>query len=157
MGLIEALFLAVALAMDCFSVSVTCGILQRRMGAQVWGMAFLFGLFQAAMPLFGWCFADLFRAQIADYDHWVAFALLALLGGKMVREGSRPGEERHYDPSELKVLLTIGLVSFLLTVAGKYVGVRIGRRLDFPAPQLGGVILILIGVKVLLTHLAEGC
>jgi len=190
MGPIEALLLAVALAMDCFSVSITCGILQRRMGMQVWVMAFLFGLFQAAMPLAGWAFADLFRAEIADYDHWVAFALLGILGGKMILDGFQPEEEQHYDPSDLRILLTlavgtsidalsvgfsftgmglvrlpqllmpllaIGLASFVLTVAGKYIGVRIGRRLDFPALQAGGVILILIGIKVLATHLAEGC
>lgn len=190
MAFVEALFLAVALAMDCFSVGITCGILQRRMGMQVWAMAFLFGLFQAAMPFLGWCFADLFREEIADYDHWVAFFLLAVLGGKMIWEGFQPVEEHHFDPSDMKVLLAlavgtsidalsvgfsftgmglvalpallmplilIGAVSSLMSWMGKYIGVRVGRQLPLPAEPLGGFILIVIGIKVLLTHLMEGC
>lgn len=182
--------MAVALAMDCFSVSLTCGILQRRMGTQVWVMALLFGLFQAAMPFFGWCFADLFREETARYDHWIAFSLLAILGGKMIWEGFQSAEEQHFDPSDMKVLLAlsvgtsidalsvgfsftgmgivemyalpmpltvIGAVSFVLSWVGKFIGVRIGRCLSFPAEPLGGLILIAIGVKVLLTHLMEGC
>lgn len=184
------MFLAVAVAMDCFSVSLTCGILQRRMGMQVWVMAFLFGLFQAAMPFIGWCFAGLFLEEIAWYDHWIAFFLLGILGGKMVWEGFKPVEEQRFDPSDLKVLLAlavgtsidalsvgfsftgmgiveppallmpltvIGVVSFVFSWVGKYIGVRIGHHLSFRAEPLGGLILIAIGVKVLLTHLMEGC
>lgn len=190
MAFVEVLFLAVALAMDCFSVSITCGILQRRMGMQVWAMALLFGLFQAAMPFIGWCFADLCKEELADYDHWIAFILLGILGVKMIREGFQPEEEQHFNPSDMKVLLVlsvgtsidalsvgfsftgmgimdlpdllmplavIGVVSFLMSWVGKFIGVRIGCRLRFPAGQLGGVILIIIGVKVLLTHLMTGC
>lgn len=186
MNLFETLMLAVALAMDCFSVSVTCGIIQRRMGRQVWTMALLFGAFQALMPLIGWGLAAICREEIEAYDHWIAFALLAILGYRMIREGLRQEDTPSIDPSRLEVMLSlavgtsidamsvgfsftgmgitrqgqlieplavIGAMSFVLTLVGKYLGVRIGRRFRFPAEPVGGVILILIGVKVLLAHL----
>lgn len=181
------IFLAIALAMDCFTVSVTCGVLQKRMGSQVWAMAFLFGLFQALMPLIGWLAAGLFSRQIMAYDHWVAFGLLFLLGVKMIWEGFHGDKECHrFNPSKPVVLLTlavatsidalavgfsfvgmgirtawqvvqpiviIGIVSFLMTLGGKYLGVKIGRIFHWPAEQFGGIILIIIGVKVLIEHL----
>lgn len=73
MGYFELCLLAMAMAMDCFTVSVTCGIIQRRMGRQAWAMAFSFGLFQALMPLLGWLAATVFSRQIEAYDHWVVF------------------------------------------------------------------------------------
>ncbi len=181
--------LAVALAMDCFTVSITCGLIQRRMGAQVLVMAFFFGLFQGLMPLIGWLTASLFSQQISAFDHWVAFGLLAFLGGKMIWEGCKSKKEDEtprFNPSRLVVILTlavatsidalavgfsfvgmgllecsqillpvvaIGVVSFLFSVFGKFIGVRLGHRFDWPAEQLGGVILIIIGIRVLAEHL----
>lgn len=181
-------FLGIALAMDCFTVSVTCGILQKRMGRQALAMAFLFGAFQALMPMLGWLAAALFSRQIMAYDHWVAFGLLFLLGVKMIWEGFHPDHREHrFNPSKPAVLLTlavatsidamavgfsfvgmgirttgeallpvavIGLVSFVMSLLGKYAGVRIGRHFHFPAEPLGGIILIGIGVKVLVEHLS---
>ena len=186
MTLFDALILALALAMDCFTVSITCGILQRRMGGQVWLMAFLFGAFQAVMPWLGWQLTGLFEQQISSFDHWIAFALLMILGLKMCWDARKPEEKQHYDPSHLGVLLMlavatsidalsvgvsfwgmgqkksemllmpllqIGVVSFLLSVIGQYIGVKVGQRLNFRAGYLGGVLLIFIGCKVLLEHL----
>ena len=182
----DAFLLALALAMDCFTVSITCGILQRRMGAQVWLMAFLFGLFQAVMPWIGWQLTWLFEQQISNFDHWIAFSLLMFLGLKMCWDARKPEEKQHYNPSHLGVLLMlavatsidalsvgvsfwgmglkkmemllmpllqIGLVSFVLSVIGKYIGVKVGRRVNFRAGYLGGVLLIFIGCKVLAEHL----
>ena len=187
MSVIETLLVAVALAMDCFTVSITCGIIQRRMGRQAVAMALLFGFFQALMPVLGWLAANLFSKQITAYDHWVAFGLLVLLGGKMIWEGSRPAEEAAFNPSKPVILLTlaiatsidalavgfsfigmgmrqmadivfptvaIGIVSFLFSLAGKYIGVTLGRHFNWPAEQIGGGILIMIGLKVLIEHLS---
>lgn len=171
--------------MDCFSVSITCGILQKRMGRQVWAMALLFGLFQGGMPLVGWLLSSNFLRLIEAYDHWVAFGLLLFLGGKMIWEGMHDdGENPHYNPSRLGVLLMlsvatsidalavgvsypgigmkglrsvleasawIAVVSFAMSVIGKFIGVKVGCRFNWPAEQVGGVILILIGLKVLCT------
>lgn len=186
MDFFDSVLLGVALAMDCFSVSITCGIIQQRMGRQVLGMALLFGVAQALMPLFGWLLAGLFRQQIEAYDHWVAFFLLLFIGGRMIWDGMHPERERHICPSKpstllvlavatsidalavgfsfisfgirtlhdvLRPLLVIGGVTMLCTFLGKYVGIRVGRRFDWPTEQVGGVILILIGTKVLLEHL----
>lgn len=184
----EILLLSVALAMDCMSVSVTCGIIQKRMGGQAWAMAFLFGFFQAMMPLIGWFAGSAFSRQIEAYDHWVVFGLLLLIGGKMIWDGfSGDKALPKFNPSSAVVLLTlsvatsidamavgftfvgmgirtfasllfpllsIGLCSLALSLFGKYIGVKLGRAFDWPAEQLGGVILIFIGLKVLLQHLS---
>ena len=159
MGYFELCLLAMAMAMDCFTVSVTCGIIQRRMGRQAWAMAFSFGLFQALMPLLGWLAATVFSRQIEAYDHWVVFGLLAFLGSKMIWDGCHPAaEEPKFNPSSPLVLFTlsvatsidalavgfsflgmglrtypaiaiavtvIGLMSFLFSLLGKNIGVKI--------------------------------
>ena len=168
----DAFLLALALAMDCFTVSITCGILQRCMGGQVWLMAFLFGLFQAVMPWLGWQLTGLFEQQISSFDHWIAFSLLMFLGLKMCWDARKPEEKQHYNPSHLGVLLMlavatsidalsvgvsfwgmglkkmemllmpllqIGVVSSVLSVIGKYIGVKVGQRVNFRAGYLGGV------------------
>ena len=186
MNFIEAFFIALALAMDCFTVSISCGAIQRRMGRQVWAMAFLFGLFQSLMAFLGWAAVDVFQDRIEAYDHWVAFSLLLFIGGKMIWDGAFPKEHQSCNPSSYLVLFflsfatsidalavgcsyvgmgmfrfqdiiwpvsLIGLASFFLTFVGKYLGVRIGHRFNWPMEEIGGVILIVIGCKVLIQHL----
>ena len=80
MNLLDIIFLAIALAMDCFAVSIVSGVLTRK--EWIPRMAFLFGFFQALMPLIGWIGISFFRQGIEDYDHWLAFGLLLLIGGK---------------------------------------------------------------------------
>lgn len=179
---IDYFLIGTALAMDCFSVSISCGILQRRMGRQIWAMALLFGLFQAAMPILGWGLGDMLSSELASFNAWVACGLLIVLGIKMIWEGRKSASrELHADPSRLDVLLTlsvatsidaltvgfsftgmglltftqilypiawIGCMSFLLSIFGKYIGVKVGRHLNLPAEQAAGVILILIGLKI---------
>ena len=191
MTLYDLLFIAVALAMDCFTVSIAGGVL---LGRQQWHpifrTAFLFGLFQAAMPLAGWFFTHWFAQQIAFIDHWIAFSLLLFLGVRMIREAFLPAEEHHFNPvrlatqltlavatsidalavgisfactgyqtfSQLKLpLLLIGLVSFVLSIAGYLLGIRFGKATSHRLkPELvGGAILIFIGAKILVTHLLD--
>ena len=194
MSLIDIILLAVALAMDCFTVSIVSGVIATKSGGVksekgwVIRMAFLFGFFQALMPLIGWIGISYFRSYMEAYDHWVAFALLAFIGGKMIWESFGPEEEQHFNPRRLRTqlllaiatsidalaigislactgyerlsqltlpLVIIGVVSFLFSIIGYQLGARFGhsiaRRLK---PELfGGVILVGIGVKILVTHL----
>jgi len=192
MTTIEIWLLAVGLAMDCFAISIASGILLKR---TLWRpmliMAFFFGLFQALMPLIGWACASTFSHLIEDVDHWIAFAILAFLGGRMVRESFKEEDCRQdFDPTRLKVVLMlavatsidalavgvsfaflgmksvttilspvgiIGFVSFALSLIGLMFGIRFGcgfaRRLK--AERWGGVILILIGLKILIEHLIQ--
>ena len=187
---LEIWLLAAGLAMDCFAVSIASGIiLKRPHWRPMLVMAFCFGLFQALMPLIGWWGASLFSHLIESVDHWVAFAILAFLGGRMVRESFKDDGCKHtYDPTRLRVVLAfavatsidalavgisfaflgarglddilppvgiIGLVSFVMSLTGLLLGIGCGDKLArrLRAELLGGVILILIGVKILVEHL----
>jgi putative Mn2+ efflux pump MntP len=193
MNLLEIILLAIALAMDCFTVSIVSGIILQKQGNQyssVMRMSFLFGFFQAMMPLLGWLGVSHFQTYMEAYDHWIAFCLLAFIGGKMVKESFDDEEEQHFNPCKLKTqlllaiatsidalaigisfactgynalsqltlpLIIIGLVSFFFSIIGYHLGRRFGktitRRLK---PELvGGAILIIIGVKILISHLLE--
>lgn len=86
MSLFDIFLLAMALAMDCFTVSIVSGVIMRRYVMSVTlRMALLFGLFQALMPFAGWLATSRFSGYIESVDHWIAFALLAVLGGKMIK------------------------------------------------------------------------
>ncbi len=189
MTIAELLLLSVALAMDCFTVSIVNGVIvARRQWTTILSTALLFGLFQALMPLLGWMATSHFARYVEDYDHWVAFGLLAFLGLRMIKESGEPEEEHHLDPTHLSTqllqavatsidalavgismavtgytsaasllwpLTVIGIGSLLFSVAGFLLGLRFGssirRRLR---PELfGGLILLFIGVRILLTHL----
>ena len=144
------LFLGIALAMDCFTVSVTCGILQKRMGRQALAMAFMFGMFQAMMPMLGWLAAALFSRQIMAYDHWVAFGLLFLLGAKMIWEGFHPDRREHcFNPSKPAVLLTLAVATSIDALA---VGIAIAV-VSLPPVKLYGC-FAMIFTATLLSSLA---
>lgn len=179
----EIILIAVALAMDCFTVSVVSGVLRKE---SRWGnvlrMAFLFGFFQALMPLVGWLAIHYFQASVEAYDHWIAFGLLAVIGIKMVRDSFAPEEASHLDPSRLRTQLLlavatsidalaagvsfaflnaslfamvafIGCVTFVISAAGVRLGGVFGSRFQAGAEIAGGAILILIGLKTLLEGL----
>jgi putative Mn2+ efflux pump MntP len=152
-------------------------------------LALLFGLFQAGMPLVGWLCTTWMAESIEAYDHWVAFGLLAFLGGRMIRDAFSDEEDaHHFDPSDwwtgivlavatsidalavgisfavtgyatlaslLMPLVVIGLGSFLFSLLGHWLGRCFGAgiRRRLKPELLGGIILIAIGVKVLVTHL----
>ena len=191
LSVIDFLFLSAALAMDCFTVSIVCGIACGRWTPRLMlQLSLLFGLFQGLMPLAGWLGTSIFSQYIESIDHWIAFGLLAFLGGRMIRESITDNDDDHHHgiPSALTTqlmlavatsidalaigisfactgykslpqltlpLIIIALGSFLFSVAGNLLGIRFGiaikRRLN---PELfGGVILVFIGVKVLLSHI----
>ena len=120
MGIIDIILLAVALAMDCFTVSIVSGLTsQDSPSAQPWlyRMALLFGLFQAVMPLLGWLGIIHFETYIEAYDHWIAFALLAFIGGKMVWESFGPEEEQHFNPRHLHTQLLLAVATSIDALA----------------------------------------
>ena len=187
---LEIWLLAIGLAMDCFAVSIASGILLKRIQWRpMLVMAFFFGLFQAVMPFIGWLCASTFSHLIADVDHWIAFVILAFLGGKMFFESFKDEDCRQeFNPASFKVVITlaiatsidalavgisfaflgiknfseilspisiIGSVSFALSLAGLLFGIRChcGCARKLHAERWGGIILVLIGVKILIEHL----
>ena len=119
MTTLEIWLLAVGLAMDCFAISIASGILLKRtLWRPMLMMAFFFGLFQALMPLIGWACASTFSHLIEDVDHWIAFAILAFLGGRMVRESFKEEDCRQdFDPTRLKVVLMLAVATSIDALA----------------------------------------
>lgn len=111
MSQLEIWLLALALAMDCFTVAITSGIIQRRWhGRTALSISLSFGLFQGLMPIVGWMCTRYLHGVIESFDHWIAFGLLLFLGGRMVVEGLKGEEsEHHFDPSDLKTVLLLGI------------------------------------------------
>ena len=189
MGLAELFILAVGLSMDAFAVSICKGVcLKKASLGQSATVGAYFGIFQALMPIIGYFLGTGFADKIERYDHWVAFVLLLILGGKMFIESFKKEEvERDAagnDRDELKftkmlvlaiatsidalavgitfaflqvrivpAALLIGVTTFCLSSLGIYIGNRFGARYKSRAELAGGVILILIGSKILLEHL----
>jgi putative Mn2+ efflux pump MntP len=95
LGIIEMLAIACAVALDACAVAIAASVLIGKVSPrQIFRLAFHFGMFQAGMPVIGWLAGRSFHSAIADYDHWVAFALLVLIGGKALWESSRPADEK---------------------------------------------------------------
>ena len=186
MSVVVVLGVAVALAMDCFAVTLglACG-LKRLENRQAFRMAAFFGGFQFAMPVAGWLAGERLLGFIKGFDHWVAFGLLALVGGRMIYESlelSDEEETRRPDQTRgtrLVVLalatsidalavglslaalhvaivfpaVVIGVVAFAMTVLGMKIGPALGKVIGRRAELLGGIVLILIGIKILVDHL----
>ena len=182
MGLWELFLVAVGLSMDAFAVSVCKGLSVPKVQLKhslICGL--YFGLFQALMPLLGWLLGVQFQTMITSIDHWIAFVLLTIIGINMIRE-SRDQEEEvdcSFTPRAmlplavatsidalavgvtfafLKVLILpavtfIGVTTFLLSAIGVRVGAVFGARCRSSAELAGGVILVLMGLKILLEHL----
>lgn len=187
MTLMKLMAIAVALAMDAFAVSIATGIILKKVSVrQTLRLSWHFGLFQALMPLIGWGLGIRVRSYIETYDHWVAFGLLVLVGGKMLLEAFSDEDENAPPPKDptksmrLVVLsvatsidalaigftlsllnvdivypaLVIGVVAAAFTAAGMHMGARLSnlKRLSHITEILGGLILILIGIKILIEH-----
>jgi len=184
MNLVEILILSVGLAMDAFAVAIACGFIMKRPKiSHAFKIALFFGVFQSAMPLLGWALARSFRELAQGFDHWIAFALLFFIGGKMIFEGFKPKDEQlEINPLQISTLLilsvatsidalaagisfsflritmllpviVIGLVTFAFSFAGVKIGSKIGHYLEHKVKILGGLVLIGLGVKVLAEHL----
>lgn len=118
MSLLDITFLALALAMDCFTVSIVSGVIIRKYVLSViLRMAFLFGLFQAMMPFIGWLCTSYFSHYLESVDHWIAFGLLAFLGGKMIKDSFGSEEDAHFNPSKLTSQLLFAVATSIDALA----------------------------------------
>lgn len=188
MEILELLLIGVSLSMDAFAVSLCQGLSMPRLNWRHSAViALFFGGFQALMPVIGWLLGSQFAGYIQSFDHWVAFVLLLLIGGNMVREAFSPEEEEEDGCSagerlDLKRLFlmavatsidalaigvtfaflevqileaasVIGVTTFVISLAGVAIGNYFGTRYQKRAEITGGVILILLGTKILLEHL----
>ena len=155
--MIEHILIALALAMDCFTVSIVCGAVLRKWKSGVMlRIAFLFGLFQAAMPLLGWLLTSSFKAYIEAYDHWIAFGMLAIIGGKMIADSFKE-EDMSVAPEKFstEILLAIATSIDALAVGVSYActGYDSVGQLSVPLGIIGAASFILsligtcIGVK----------
>ena len=154
MSSFEIWLLALALAMDCFTVAVAAGIIQRRWyGRTALWVTLSFGLFQGLMPLLGWMCTCYLHGVIEAFDHWIAFGLLLFLGGRMVYEGVK-GEksEHHFDPSDLWAILLLGIAVSIdaLAVGISFACVGIAGLDEIVYPLL--VITLVSGVLSLLGY-----
>jgi len=183
MGITELFLIAVGLSMDAFAVALCKGLNMKKMNYKSgFIISLFFGGFQAFMPFLGWLLGIQFEQYIKEIDHWIAFALLAFIGGKMILETAKEEEEEieaGLDVKELVVLslatsidalavgitfaflnvnivpsvLLIGVITFVLSFVGVTVGNHFGMKLKKKAELAGGIILIMIGLKILLEHL----
>ncbi len=212
MGFAELFLIAVGLSMDAFAVSVCKGLCMKRLNMrQALVIALFFGGFQGLMPLLGWALGTQFERNITPVDHWIAFGLLALIGGKMLWDAfheedspcvcgrdcatcQRRGGADCDDPEAARqapiappldyrelvmlaiatsidalavgitfaflgvniwvAIAIIGVTTFVLSLVGVVVGNQFGSRFEKPATIAGGIVLILIGLKILIEHLA---
>ena len=164
MGIAELFILAVGLSMDAFAVSVCKGLsIQKLKPRHAVIVGAWFGAFQALMPAIGWLLGSAFADMIEAVDHWIAFVLLALIGGNMIRE-ALGHEEEDADPSLAPIamlLLAVATSIDALAVGVTFAFLRVavvpgnvfGARYKSRAELLGGIVLVLIGLKILLDHL----
>ena len=123
MSLLDIILLAVALAMDCLTVSIVSGVIEvksEEVKSEKWWiirMALLFGLFQAMMPLIGWLGISHFQAYMEAYDHWIAFAMLGFIGGRMIWESFGSDEEQHFNPRKLRTQLLLAIATSIDALA----------------------------------------
>ena len=182
MGIIELIVLSIGLGLDAFAVSICKGISMKKMD---WKKACIIGLyfggFQAIMPVIGYFLGSTFENIITNFDHWIAFILLAIIGISMIKE-SRESDEEINDSFDFKTMLVlaiatsidalaigvtfaflsvnivpavsfIGVITFTLSVIGIKIGNVFGSKFKSKAELAGGFILIIMGIKILIEHL----
>ena len=185
MSLITIFFVAIGLGVDAFSVAIGIGATNdKKSWTPVLRLAAAFGLFQFTMPIIGWLAGLTVVEIIASFDHWIAFALLALVGGKMIWEGfEKESDEKKADQTvglpllmlsiatsidalavgfSFSILKTpillpaviIGIVCFLMTITGMIFGKVLAKIFGKKVEIFGGIVLITIGIKILIDHLA---
>jgi manganese efflux pump family protein len=185
MEFFSILFTAIGLSADCFAVALGAGTTDKNLSRlQILRVSFFFGFFQALMPLIGWLAGRTIVEYIEHFDHWVAFALLVFVGGKMLWEAfhDKEKEEKKVDISRGWMLLTlsiatsldalavglsfafldvniwlaittIGVTAFIISAIGFVLGKKVGKVFGKRAEIIGGIILLVIGLRILLTHL----
>lgn len=184
MNLWELFLIAVGLSMDAFAVSVCKGLATEKVKVKHFFIVGLwFGGFQALMPALGYFLGSGFEQYISNLDHWIAFILLALIGGNMIRESLSKEDECHNASFSAKTMFVmaiatsidalavgitfallpdvsiaaavsfIGIITFILSGTGLKIGNVFGIKYKAKAEFAGGLILILMGTKILLEHL----
>lgn len=187
MGLLELFMIAVGLSMDAFAVSLCKGLnIMKFNYRHALIIAAFFGGFQAGMPFIGWSLGRQFERYITSFDHWIAFILLAFIGGKMLIEGSKYEDDLCFDFTRYRLdvrelfilaiatsidalavgitfaflnvailpsILFIGITTFVLSLLGVGIGNQFGVKYKNKAEIAGGLVLVLIGAKILFEHL----
>ena len=183
MGIFELFLIGIGLSMDAFAVAICKGLSMRKVdGRQTVTVALFFGGFQALMPFLGYLLGITFSSLITSIDHWIAFVLLAFIGFNMIREARSDEENESNDRFDFKTMLPlavatsidalavgvtfaflrvnivpavsfIGCITFLLSAIGLKAGNIIGAKNRSRAEFAGGLVLILMGIKILLEHL----
>ena len=183
MEIYEILLIGIGLAMDAFAVSICKGLSMKKMNwKNVVIIALYFGVFQALMPLIGYFLGMTFESIVTTFDHWVAFALLTLIGGGMIKESFDDEDDKKNDKVDFKTMVVlaiatsidalaigitfaffdvnivlavsiIGIITFIISVLGVKIGNRFGDKYQNKAQLMGGIILVLLGFKILLEHL----
>jgi putative Mn2+ efflux pump MntP len=180
---ISVLIIALSLSADCLAVAISGSIaLVTATPSQILRTSLSFGLFQALMAWLGWLIGHTIVDAVSNYDHWLAFILLLLVGSRMIWESVKKKEKTNIDISKGYLLLvlslatsidalavglsfafiqvnivsavtTIGIVAFLVTAVGFIIGKRLGTLIGKRAELIGGLILIAIGFRILLSHM----
>ena len=186
MAFIEVLLIGIGLSMDAFAVAMCKGLNMRKINYKhATIIALFFGGFQALMPLVGWALGKQFESYITSIDHWIAFVLLAFIGGNMIRESMNDSDDdkkenlEKLDIKELFMLAIatsidalavgitfaflqvniieaigiIGITTFILSVLAVIIGNKFGSKYGKKAELFGGIVLVLIAVKIVLEHL----
>lgn len=183
MGIIDLILIGLGLAMDCFAVSICKGLSMKKLEwkkAIIIGL--YFGIFQGGMPVIGYFLGSTFESFVTSVDHWITFILLSLIGGNMIKESFDSEDDKKNDSVDFKTMLIlaiatsidalaigitfaflevniilavliIGIISFIMPIIGVKIGNKFGDKYQNKAEFSGGVILILIGLKILLEHL----
>ena len=183
MNLIEVIGIGIGLAMDAFAVSVCKGLSMKKMN---WKNAIIialyFGIFQAVMPIIGYFLGTTLSGFVENVDHWIAFILLAIIGGNMIKDSADEEIEKRNDRVDFKTMILlaiatsidalvvgitfsffktnialsvgiVGIITFILSIIGVKIGNRFGDKFQNKAEITGGIFLIIIGLKILLEHL----
>lgn len=183
MGFVELILVSVGLGMDAFAVSVCKGLSMSKMNwKKAVIIALYFGGFQALMPVIGYFLGSSFESIVTSIDHWIAFVLLSIIGGNMLKEAFDTDHENCNDDTSFKTMVVlaiatsidalavgitfaflkvnlvlavtlIGVITFALSLLGVKIGNRFGDKYKNKAEMVGGCILILMGIKILVEHL----
>ena len=183
MELFEIIVIAIGLAMDAFAVSICKGLSMKKIDwKKAIIIAVYFGAFQALMPVLGYFLGSTFSVFVQKVDHWIAFILLSIIGVNMIKESTDDEVEKRNDNVDFKTMvvlaiatsidalavgvtfaffevnillaiLIIGIITFILSIFGVIIGNKFGDKFQNKAELAGGIILIIIGVKILLEHL----
>ncbi len=185
MNIIEIILIGFSVAMDAFAVSICKGLSIKNVNyKKSFIVALWFGIFQAIMPLIGFCIGQTFESIIIEVDHWISFVLLLLIGIDMILESIKHKDEHLSDDLGFKTMivlsiatsidalavgvayscaygtsnaivtfLVIGIITFILCFIGTMIGNKLEGKFKSISERVGGIILIILGFKILLEHL----